>query len=204
MADIYGQVILKTADAIPANYVTNTLSFDMTNSGTNFDAVTLNIKDFYDAIASQLFPSTIERDGHIIKWYLHGGPQPNYPQAETGFNLAAVPAGDPYPPEVALCLSFQATRIPGQEQRRKQGRIYLGHCKETAGSGNRPSTTTRSTIATAAADFLTDVGTDSDGFWAVYSGSNGSSTEVNNGWVDDVWDTQRRRGLETTSKTLWP
>lgn len=201
---MYAQVILKTADAIPANYVTNTLSFDFTNSQANIDAATLNIKDFYDAFVLSLFPTTMSQTGHIIKWYLHGGTPPNYPQAETGFDFDSAPTLDPLPAEVALVLSFQGVRIPGQEQRRKQGRIYLGHCKEAAATGGRPSSAVRTTIANAAAQFGIDVATDTDGDWTVYSPSNGSSVPVADGWIDDTWDTQRRRGVATTAKTLWP
>ena len=205
MTDMYAQGILKTSDGIPENYVTNTLSFDFTNSGANIDAATLNIKDFYDDINVAVFPSTMSQTGHIIKWYLHGGPRPNYPQKETGFSLATAPSSDPMPSEVALVASFQGIRIPGQDQRRKQGRIYLGQVKESANtSGGRVSGSVAATVAQAMEDFKSAVDTDTDGTWTVYSAANATSVEVDNGWVDDTWDTQRRRGLQVTARTLWP
>nr|CRY96824.1 hypothetical protein [uncultured prokaryote] len=204
MASIYAQVILKLASAIPADYSTNTFSFEMTNSGTNIDAVTLNLKDFYSSLVSTFLPATVSQNGHIVKWYLHGGPPPNYPQAETGFNLATAPSGTGLPSEVAVALSFQGDRIPGQEQRRRMGRVFIGPLRESTSTSARPAAAAKTALANAGEQLMTDVLADSDGYWAVYSKVNGSSTEVTNGWVDDAFDIQRRRGLAVTSKLLWP
>lgn len=203
MVDMLAQVTLKTSSAIPADYVVNTFSFDFTNSQANIDAATLNIKDFYDAITATGFSAAMSQAGHVIKWYLHGGAKPNYPQAETGFALDSAPAGSQLPSEVALVMSFQGDRIPGQEQRRRQGRIYLGIGDAAQNSSGRPSSTLINAVVAAGGQLITDVDTDTDGKWTVYSTLNGSSVEVTNGWVDNAWDTQRRRGIETTARTTF-
>jgi len=39
--------------------------------------------------------------------------------------------------------------------------------------------------------------------WVVYSPTNGNTVNVDNGWVDNAFDTQRRRGLAVTARTNW-
>ena len=38
------------------------------------------------------------------------------------------------------------------------------------------------------------------GVWSV---ANNDLVLANDGWVDNSWDTQRRRGLDTTARTTW-
>lgn len=203
MANIQAQVIIRTADAIPENFVTNTFAFDYTNSQANLDATTDAIKAFYDDINAQCFPDTVAQNGHVVKYYIANGPKPNYPQFEDTFNLTSAPSGDPLPSECAIVLSFQGTRVPGQAQARKQGRIYIGPLDDIVNLDGRPSGTTRGVIGTAAVDFATAIDSNTDGVWGVYSTVNDSVSEITNGWIDDTFDTQRRRGLAVTSKTIW-
>jgi hypothetical protein len=39
--------------------------------------------------------------------------------------------------------------------------------------------------------------------WAVYSTVNATGVEVTNGWVENAWDTQRRRGRIATVRTVF-
>jgi hypothetical protein len=39
--------------------------------------------------------------------------------------------------------------------------------------------------------------------WVVYSPTDDAYHEVANGWVDNAWDTQRRRGYKPTSRTTF-
>jgi hypothetical protein len=43
----------------------------------------------------------------------------------------------------------------------------------------------------------------SPGSWAVYSRVGLAMSVINHGYVDNEWDTQRRRGLDATSRELW-
>jgi hypothetical protein len=38
---------------------------------------------------------------------------------------------------------------------------------------------------------------------AVWSPSNGDAVPVTDGWVDNAWDTQRRRGIDRTARSTW-
>ena len=150
-------------------------------------------------------PRSMTRCGRLCSGshWLRTGTPPNYPQATTGFNFLSSLPTTLLPSEVALCLSFQAPRIPGQIQNRRQGRVYIGPLNTGVASAGRPSSTARSTLAAAAGVLGVDIQTDTDGFWAVWSAMNGTTAEVEEGWVDDAFDTQRRRGLQRTTKTTF-
>ena len=203
MTAVRAQIILKTTDANPENYVTNTLAFDYTLSAGNIDATTAAIKGFYDAIWPTMIALQVAQNGHMVKYYALPGTKPNYPQDEQTFNLSAAPSGAGLPSEVALCLSFQGNRVAGQAQARKQGRIYIGPLRETVNLSGRPGSAFRTTLSNAAAAFGTAISTNTDGFWGVWSGTNLTVEEITNGWVDDSFDTQRRRGLARTTRTIW-
>lgn len=39
--------------------------------------------------------------------------------------------------------------------------------------------------------------------WRIWSPTNNNSVLIDNGWVDNAWDTQRRRGVEATARTIF-
>lgn len=198
------QVTLKTADALPANYLTNQFCIDGYDVGDgSLPAMVTAFEDFYSSLVSPLFSSWMVQNGHIIKFYTAGGPQPNYPYHETTFNLASAPSGTGLPTEVAVCLSFQALRIPGTPQARRRGRIYLGPLKATVNSNQRPLASAASAIVASALVLHTDISAAFAGAnWAVWSGLDGTAAVLDNCWVDDAFDTQRSRGQAPSSRTV--
>jgi hypothetical protein len=203
MSDWRAQVTLRTVDALPANFITNTWSFGSTTVGDH-TAVTTALKDFYDDIPAASISSAVAQNGHTVQFYVLPGVQPNYPFAETTFNLASAPSGTPLPSEVAVCLSFQGTRQAGFPQARRRGRIYLGPLGSGIVTAGRPSPTLRTNMANAALTFKAAIEAITGGiFWAVWSTADQLAVPVDNGWIDDAFDTQRRRGVEVTSRTTW-
>jgi hypothetical protein len=100
--------------------------------------------------------------------------------------------------DVALCLSFYATdNVP-----RKRGRIYVPWGITTFGTaaGTRPSTAHQNLLITLAQGFAALGGVDVD--WVVWSPTDGQHRKVTHAFVDDEWDTQRRRGLSPTSRVI--
>lgn len=204
MAALRAQVILHTVDATPANYITNSLAFMGTDPAAVTTGLTTAIKDFYDDLPTSSLSSVIAQNGHEVKYYDLPGVTPNYPIEEDTFNLAAAPTGSPLPSECAVVLSFQGQRAPGFPQARRRGRIYLGPWGTNANTSGRPSSTLLSTIPAAAATFKSNVSAlTGDTLWAVWSTVDQAPVEIVSGWVDNVWDTQRRRGLLETSRTTW-
>lgn len=199
------QVILKTVDNVPANYVTNSWCFTTEPDGpADTDGMTTAFKDFYDDMVGYL-PSVIAQNGHIIKYTDLPGVAPNYPFEEDTFNLASAPSTDPLPQEVSLVLSFQGARAAGFPQNRRRGRIYFGPVRAIATAGGRPTAAIINALATAGATFKSNVEAIGIGnhSWAVWSSVDGAAVQVDNGWVDNSWDTQRRRGVGSTSRTTF-
>lgn len=128
------------------------------------------------------------------------------------------------PQEVALCVSYQGTPGPGVVQRRRRGRIYIGplNASAVATSGiARPALGIRNVLSEAFVKLAQDV--DNSAELVVYSrpypgrgvierpgraplpaiaARPAATVNVDQVWVDDEFDTQRRRGLERTGRTL--
>lgn len=205
MTNYRAQVILKTADAIPANYVTNSWCIEVNPDGAlDTDEVTVCLKDFYDDMINFL-PSVIAQNGHEVKYTVLPGVKPNYPFEEDVFNLVSAPTSDNLPTEVSLVMSFQGTRQAGFSQKRRRGRIYFGPIRATGAAAGRPTSSLITALATAGATFKSNVEAITGGahFWAVWSNVDQEAVQINNGWVDNAFDTQRRRGVQSTSRTTF-
>lgn len=204
MTEVRAQVILQSANGVPADAATNTFSFRWPDTEDYSTEVTAILKAFYDDVGGYISP-LIQQNGHLIKFVDHEGPAPQYPFAETSFNLAAAPTGVAFPREVALVMSFQADRSAGVNQKRRKGRIYLGPLN-TAGNLATglvlPAMCT--TVNTAAEEIQTACQAVSVLlYWTVWSTMNASSSIVANGWCDNAWDTQRSRGNVATTRSTW-
>lgn len=140
--------------------------------------------------------------------------------------LVAMNGGStPLPAEVAICVSYQGTPGPGLVQSRRRGRIYFGPLN-TAASTNvggvaRPAANVRTQLGDRYNRLLQAV--DGQVEAVVYSRpfagrvgavkDNGEpkpdlppraafTVGIDQLWVDDEFDTQRRRGLQRTGRTL--
>ena len=102
-----------------------------------------------------------------------------------------------HPREVAHCLSFYGQ----QNQPGWRGRLYFPVCFRPAapGIGARPTQTQRDFTLTMA-DKLAAAGGPEWG-WVVFSRKRQNFVGVSHAWVDDEWDTQRRRGLSPTTRS---
>lgn len=193
-------VTLTMSDNLPANSIQNQWCTD--GPGGDDATIAAALAAFYDSLRTAILPAGVAQNGHIIKRYDLPGLTPNYPTYETTFNLTAAPTGDRQPSEVALCLSYQATRIPGQFQARKRGRVFIGPLKESTNLNGRPTTTATNALLDGletlydAVDAVTDAGV-----LAVWSTVDQVAYPIVQGWVDDAFDTQRSRGLQVSART---
>jgi len=109
------------------------------------------------------------------------------------------------PEEVCLCLSFQGDPISGELQRRKRGRVYIGPLVDGIridSATPRPNDTFINGIRAAAVQLRDDSATN-EMLWSVYSRADNKMVVVTNGWVDNSFDTQRRRGPDSTARHTW-
>lgn len=197
------QFILHTTDGQPNNFVTNTFHALGVDDDDAIDAG-VAIRQGYSSIVSYLSPLILQ-SGHEVKIYNLEDPEPRAPVFEGTWNLTSSPTGSALPTEVALCLSFQATKVSGAPQSRRRNRVYIGPFDTTAcGNDGRPV----SALVTALADWGEAIQAAAElatWDWAIYSTYNPTTgIIVANGWVDNEFDTQRRRGRESTSRLIFP
>lgn len=143
--------------------------------------------------AAALFASTLGGingyTGFECRVYRHGGAKNDPPEA-TAF-AATVGTEAPGPHEVALCLSYYADfNAP-----RRRGRMYIGPWGNLS---ERPSEGQQITLRTLANGLSALGGVNVQ--WVQYSPTTGEFHNVTNFFIDNEWDTQRRRGLRATSR----
>lgn len=202
MANYRVMVRLATVSGIPEDSPVNVFHFTSTDIANDDLEIRDALVDFYDDLNTR-FGNQIAQNGHSIKMYDLADPTPRAPIAEYSWNMTAAPTGDPLPTEIALCLSFQGNRVSGTSQARRRGRVYIGPWAEgqqdTANNG-RPSAGTITALVTSGDDLLTASQAASTWRWCVWSPTDAAMVQVTNGWVDNAWDVQRRRGVEPTTR----
>lgn len=217
MTRYIAQVNLQRVNALPEDVVVNTWHFegddDLQAGGhwaDNAPGVATRLETFYTTIAPHL--------GHVlsgivnVKLYNWRDAKPRVPGYEHTFNIASA-LGSSLPAEVALCLSFRGSTGAGKNMARRRGRVYLGPLStgmSTVPSGSpdaRPVAANRQVILNAAEAMAHGSGSGTARL-AVYSPTQGlipgqddeAWNDVVELWIDDAFDTQRRRGAKATSR----
>jgi hypothetical protein len=206
--------------------VVNTFTFDVIDGGDpdTYDEIASHIHSFYELTdglvltpMSRYIGNAINRSViPVIRIYdvtAHlGGTPAGSPVAMRDFGTALTPAASAtdLPSEAAVAVSFQADYLGDVEfgpstrpRARDRARIYLGPLNLTAAATTlgicRPDTDLRTNLAESAARLarggpLAQL--------VVWSRKGGTTKQVKNVWVDDAFDTQRRRGQAPTGKLL--
>jgi hypothetical protein len=224
MADklMRAQVTIPLDDAVPENYIVNTLYFDGDDTlGVQpvedyHAAVETLLTNFYQAIDGVVLAPSVAANA-LVKIYDMRDPEERVPEHE--FTIALTPAaGIALPNEVALCLSFRAEYESGVNPQRRRGRIYLGPVSSdtvtTVAGQSRPLGSVQTAVA-AAADAMADgelinIGDPERVRWSIYSPTTDATQDIGlafndviGGWVDNAYDTQRRRGPAPTSRATF-
>ena len=179
-----------------------------------FDAASVNLQAFYTSIGAFFSPCLVRPGALSLKGYslpgtaLAGGVDLGSPIAEVGALGAWDPPGaDGLPTEVAIVLSFHGNLagVPVEAggirpQARKRGRVFIGPLAAGAAATTGPLNETRPAAGclqaiTLAANTLRQA---AGPIWMIWSRSAGQLVPVTDGWVDDAFDTQRRRGVAPT------
>lgn len=201
-------VTLQSSTELPADAMVNTFYFE--GGGSDPDNVGDMLYDFYnvqptDATFSiaELFTTQALTGVMDVKGYDLAQPRPRAPMFDEQYELEGLGVGEALPTEVALCLSYRAEYASGVPAARRRGRIYLGGFQAGFNTQGRPTASARTTMATSARDLLQAANSAVSWEWQQYSQTLGVGTQVVAGWVDDAWDTQRRRGLPPSQRTTW-
>lgn len=201
-------VNIPAVSGIPRDAVVNTWSFDVQGPITGVSAsIESNLKAFYDAWAN--YRGALHAwTSATIRYYDLSAPKPRVPIGLTNLALSSAVQTTTLPTECALCFSFQGTPISGQKQARRRGRVFLGTLATVAqsSSSGRPAAALITAVVNAGSALKAGDTGNINWTWVVVSdvgGEASASAQVVGGWVDDAFDTQRRRGLAPSARTIW-
>jgi len=204
MAIVKAQVSFPSVGADTEDTVVNTWHFDVDNADVaGVTTAQAALDSFYTSIKSYL--SVLQDwNGGAIKWYNLADAEPRAPFAEGTFVVSGAVSPGTMPPELAICLSFQGIRVSGISQARRRGRVFLGPLGNNAVSSTtgRVASGAYTAIQTAAATLLGGSGI-GDWTWIIWSKASSSQVVVDNGWIDDAPDVQRRRGVDPSTRVLF-
>lgn len=218
MSTVRAQITLQGESGIAEDQFVNTIYFldAAPYASFPFDAVTAAVSRFYNetvvgagGTALAGFLSGFVAPAASIRFYDMLAAEPRVPTVKP-FDLTLTNSNGDLPEEVAICASFHGA--PPVTNRRR-GRIYLGPFNvaalagDTTTGGNLPSRPNGGTLAVirgAMARLKGDFDAAST-VWVIRSSRPATNyVDVVGGWVDDAWDTQRRRGVDPTSRLRWP
>jgi hypothetical protein len=218
---VRAQCVLQGVSGLPKDEIVNTFHF-VADEGTGWEAnIAGHLEDFYAAFGANL-SAQVDRSGAVVKVYDASLAAPNPPLFTEAITIPTI-AGSTIdlPGETALCCSFQAPIVSGLSQRRRRGRVYCGPLCTSIGDEMTPDGTILGLIVDAGESLIaaTSYLDNAQLNWAVFSPTNAggwylpggsgppnmpaSVSPVANGWVDNAWDTQRRRGLAPTARTTF-
>lgn len=212
MATIHRFVVtLPHVSGISEDRATNTWHFERPTIPvpvTDYDNVRDMLADFYvmqppgasNSIASHMSP-TISGFAAVAAYDLEE-PSPRRPVYESTFPIAGA-GGTALPSEVAVCMSFQAARSSGVAQASRRNRIYLGPWGVPANENGLVKSSLQTIIVKAGQELAAAADASATWNWVVYSPKKHEAYPVHDGWVDNAFDTQRRRGISATGRSTF-
>lgn len=231
MGSFLAVVTLKHVSGLVEDQVVNTFPFLSTAANPVPDAdlnvAGVAVADFYNGVSAtsgstvaNLIGSQISRAANAvtIKYYNidiadMGGAPHGSPIHQTNFTLGLAQGGETnLPSEVAIVLSYHADLTDLQQEAgatrpaaRARGRLYIGPLNTLARSID--GVTNKAKVSTVAMNTLKDAGArlmgTTDPNWGQWSRMNLLFREVTGGFVDDAFDTQRRRGEKASVRTTF-
>lgn len=220
MAFVRATVKLPYTGGLSRDVAENTFSFSC-NDGFNSTAQTAivnRLKDFYNTAA-------LGGASHSISYYIsplvsRASLACSIVMAETNVTTG-VQVGDSVeatwtiggaensatslPLECAVCVSYSGDPDGGfLPKGQRRGRIFLGPLTNTtlnAATDPSVATTFRNEAAAAAAALAGSA--DTTAAWVIWSRVANAVTGISRGYIDNEFDTQRRRGNDATSRTTW-
>nr|CRY97791.1 hypothetical protein [uncultured prokaryote] len=206
MENYYAQVALASTSGETADVAINTfaVTHQGTLTGSDVDAWQAAILDFYDDIkvAGGLYGRA--KTGHESKFLKATMAKPNYPLYNRSWSLTSASNPLELPNEVALCVSYASDGFPLVPRARRRGRIYISGWQSTKNSAGRPTSSTRTALATAYQTYAVAILAITDMAPGVWSRSTGDVFPIDRTWCDDEWDTMRSRGGKSTVRTTLP
>lgn len=202
---------------LPRDVAVNTFTFSC--EPEDLPAMAQGVINFYNTVATSMGQTTAvanyigqhvargANQASVTAWNLYD-PEPRTPVHYEEYQLAGGASGDNLPLEVAACASFEGLPVSGVNQARRRGRVFIGPLKASA------AILTGQAAPRFHPDFMDDLCAamkglqawtlTEGGVWLVESRVDPTQvTPVVRGWVDNDFDTQRRRSPRASARTTW-
>lgn len=217
-------------NALPKNTITNSYAFVTAGSGDR-DLIAADIDGrltaFYNGFTTFLSSQYTWANARVQVIDMLDD-QPRIPFYDAALSLTEpLTTVNDLPPEVSIVLSIEGAKTSGVNMRRRRGRVYLGPFQVGSADQHEVQSGLVSAIVTSAGANLLNptmpaglsdlaiysrythhdvpVGThftNEDDFPEVPDLLPASFTPATRVWVDNAWDTQRRRGVSASSRTI--
>lgn len=196
---------------LPKDEVQNVFHFRQFGLTENFDNIRDMLNDFYNvgvgaAVPLNFYLSSVLAGPWSLKLYNLSDTEPRVPVAEYSGSIVTN-AVDGLPSEVACVVSWQCAPISGVPAGRLRGRTYVGPLSTrvltAAPAVPRPNSAFLEVLV-ASASRLVDAAQASLSYeFVVNSAFLSTPAAIEGGFVDNAFDTQRRRGEDDTARTAF-
>lgn len=209
MARYLASVTLPYLSGVPTDVAVNTWAFESNDavSVPQAEQVATALFDFYTSLGSEdFFSEGLSGDVEIAVYDIDAA-EPRTPLISGTAEGALGTGANPLVDEVAICLSFRGPYVSGEPPARRRGRVFLGPlaetCSEEDGFGHAVPFFNAPVVISTAVEAMTTILEAEGLLHSVWSRSDDELYNVQQYWVDNRFDTQRRRGQEPTQKFGW-
>lgn len=203
MPTILAQISMEADTQLPEDVTINTWHFVGSSAPADLPGLDDAIHAFYADIQSFLSASLT---GNVTaRYYDLADAEPRIPRFMSGWTIT--PNTESLPREVSLCLSFQSQTLSGDIAARRRNRVFLGPLAGLSthtslyDSDLRPSTAMIEAMLDAV-DNLVNVQGTGDYSWITYSQVEAAGGGVTKFWIDNAFDTMRKRGRAATNRSV--
>lgn len=201
------QVAIPRTTNLPEDVAVNTFHFrrGTTAEDAFLDTVQERLGGFYsDLVDGGVMSNQLNMQAARLKVYDLADPEPRVPVRDDVLSdTIANSTEDPLPSECAIVVSWTGERLSGIPAARTRGRTYVGPISRSTqklGDRDRLDDTKQVTIANAAEAMIDAFTLDPEEGLVIYSHTGAIASLVVGGYVDNAYDTQRRRGKAATSR----
>jgi hypothetical protein len=204
------QVVHPRSTGLPADVITNTFYFDGDEGAESWEAGAISIVSRLQAffVVCGAYMSDLISQPSLVKLTDPRDPLPQLPKY-TGEIIFPTSGASHLPAEVALCLSYKASSVSGENPKRRRGRVFLGPFTEGAtgavDQGDiRPTVAMATNIIAGALEMATgDAGSPRHAIYSPTTHVGATPIEdafhdVEDYWIDNAFDTVRSRGASPT------
>lgn len=183
---------------------------DATTPATAAASFVTDLNTFYQAIDAY-FSGWVDGVVPLVQVYNLIENKPRQPILETSLSTITA-AANRAPRELSVVVSYRATYSSGISPKRRRGRIYLGPMSDSTfdSTTGMVASAAVTAISNAANLLQAQSGASSEYAWVVYSPTTDTTGtgevgmyECIGGWVDSSPDIQRRRGVDTSTRTAF-